>query len=397
MNILIKNATVVFGDGVRTSNVLIKNGKIAEIDYKGKTADNTEIIEADGLYLLAGFIDLHVHGGGGADFMDATTDAFETAVKAHLKHGTTLLYPTAVAASYDDLCDFLNAYNKFKEKSDYSALTDGVHLEGPYFFGATQLSRGAQKADVLRLPDMNEVERLLAVANGSIVRWDASPELPGAYEFANKMRDNGIICGVAHTDATAPETLKGFENGFNHVTHFYNATSLHRKREQTVYAGVVEATYLADDVTVELIGDGCHIPKETFMLTLKIKGKDKLSVITDGMRIAGTNMQSGKLGSLKNGSEVIVDCDVAKLADKVSFAGSIATMDRCFRVLCNDFGLDLPTASYLLSFAPAKRMGIDYKKGSISINKDADLVLLDENFTVKQVLVGGKILEKNNL
>ena len=391
MNTLIKNAAVVFCDGVRVSDILIKNGKIADIDYKGEITENTEIIDADGDYLLAGFVDLHVHGGGGADFMDATVDAFETAVKAHLKHGTTLLYPTAVAASFEDLCDFLNAYNDFKANSDYADLTDGVHLEGPYFFGATQLSRGAQKADVLRLPDMAEVEKLLAVSKGSIARWDASPELPGAYEFANKMRECGIVCAVAHTDATAPETLKGFENGFNHVTHFYNATSLHRKREQTVYAGVVEATYLDDNVTVELIGDGCHIPKETFMLTLKIKGKDKLSVITDGMRIAGTDMQSGKLGSLKNGSEVIVDSGVAKLADKVSFAGSIATMDRCLRVLCNDFGIDLPTASVMLSLTPAKRMGADNKKGSIAVGKDADLVLVDKNLNVKQVMAGGKI------
>lgn len=391
MKMLIKNAAVVFCDGVRTSNVLIKNGKIADVNYNGNLTDDIEVINADGLYLLAGFVDLHVHGGGGADFMDATVDAFETAVKAHLKHGTTLLYPTAVAASYDDLCDFLNAYNQFKEQSEYAKLTPSVHLEGPYFFGANQLSRGAQNGAVLRLPDMDEVEKLLAVSKGSISRWDASPELEGAYEFANKMRELGIICSVAHTDATAPQTLKGFENGFNHVTHFYNATSLHRKREQTVYAGVVEATYLDDNVTVELIGDGCHIPKETLALTLKIKGAQKISVITDAMRIAGTNMQSGKLGSLKCGMEVIVDNNVAKLADKVSFAGSIATMDRCLRVLCNDYGIDLPTASVMLSLAPSIRMGVDNQKGSIAVNKDADFVLFDNNLNLKQVIVGGKI------
>lgn len=395
MKTLIKNAAVVLCDGVRTSNVLIIDGKIADVDYKGEITADMEIINADGCYLLAGFVDLHVHGGGGADFMDATVDAFETAVKAHLKCGTTLMYPTAMSASFEDLCDFLNAYNEFKEKNEFGVITPGVHFEGPYFFGATQLSRGAQNTAVLRLPDMAEVDKLLKVANGSILRWDASPELPGAYEFANKMRDNGIVCAVAHTDATAPETLKAFENGFNHVTHFYNATSLHRKREQTVYAGVVEATYLDDNVTVELIGDGCHIPKETFMLTLKIKGKDKLSVITDGMRIAGTDMQSGKLGSLKNGSEVIVDCGVAKLSDKVSFAGSIATMDRCLRVLCNDFGIDLPTASIMLSLTPAKRMGADKQKGSIEVGKDADLVIADKDLNIKQVMVGGKFFGEN--
>ena len=136
MKTLIKNAAVVFCDGVRVSDILIENGKIADTDYKGEITENMKILNADGNYLLAGFVDLHVHGGGGADFMDATPEAFETAVKTHLKHGTTLLYPTAVAASFDDLCDFLNAYNQFKSTSEYAALTDGVHLEGPYFFGS---------------------------------------------------------------------------------------------------------------------------------------------------------------------------------------------------------------------------------------------------------------------
>ena len=122
---------------------------------------------------------------------------------------------------------------------------------------------------------------------------------------------------------------------------------------------------------------------------------DKLSVITDGMRIAGTNMQSGKLGSLKNGSEVIVDSGVAKLSDKVSFAGSIATMDRCLRVLCNDFEIDLPTASCMLSLTPAKRMGADKAKGSIDVGKDADLVIVDKGLNVKQVIFGGKIIGEN--
>ena len=126
-----------------------------------------------------------------------------------------------------------------------------------------------------------------------------------------------------------------------------------------------------------------------------IKGKEKLSVITDAMRIAGTDMQSGKLGSLKNGSEVIVDSGVAKLSDKVSFAGSIATMDRCLRVLCNDFGIDLPTASVMLSLTPAKRMGADGKKGSIEVGKDADLVLVDKKLNVLKVMAGGKIFKGN--
>ena len=392
--LIIKNARVVLPDTVlEKRNVLIENGKICDLDYKNLNDTLAELIDADGNYLFAGFIDLHVHGGGGADFMDASPKAFETAVSAHLKHGTTLLYPTALAAPFEELKCFLECFNKFKEDSSLSKLTPGVHLEGPYFFGGNQTGRGAQKVGALRKPDMDEVEKLLAISNGSIKRWDAAPELEGADIFGRRMKSEGILCAVAHTDATAEETEIAFDNGFSHVTHFYNANSMHRKREQTVFAGVVEATYLNDNVTVELIGDGCHIPKQDIYLAIKIKGVENVSIISDAMRIAGTDMKSGKLGNIETGTDVIVDEDVAKLTDKASFAGSIATMDRCLRVLNQKYGIDLPTASVLLSLAPAIRMGISANKGSIEVGKDADLLIIDKALTVKKVIVGGSIME----
>lgn len=386
---IIKNVTVVLPEGIlENRNVLVKQGKIADLDYKVQPSE--ACVDGQGNYLLAGFIDLHVHGGGGADFMDETVDSFETAVRAHRDHGTTLLYPTAMAATFEDLRTFLEVFQKFAATSELGKLTPGVHLEGPYFFGANSNSRGAQKGDVLRLPDPEEVEKLLAVAKGCIHRWDASPELEGACWFGNKMVEEGILCAAAHTDATAAEAVLGFQNGFSHVTHFYNATSLHRKREQTVYAGVVEATYLNDNVTVELIGDGCHIPKEDVYLAKKIKGAEQVSIITDGTRLSGTDAKTGKLGSKKNGTDVIVEDGVAKLPDRTFFAGSIATMDRCLQVLCGKYGVDVSTASVMLSLAPAKRMGLEKTKGSIAIGKDADLVLVDRNWGVKQVFVGGE-------
>lgn len=392
--LIIKNARVVLPDTVlENRNVLIENGKICDLDYKNPNDTLAELIDADGNYLFAGFIDLHVHGGGGADFMDASPEAFEEVVKAHLKCGTTLLYPTALAAPFEELKCFLECFNKFKEDSSLSKLTPGVHLEGPYFFGGNQTGRGAQKVGALRKPDMDEVEKLLAISKGSIKRWDAAPELEGADIFGRRMKSEGILCAVAHTDATAEETEIAFDNGFSHVTHFYNANSMHRKREQTVFAGVVEATYLNDNVTVELIGDGCHIPKQDIYLAIKIKGAENVSIISDAMRIAGTSMTEGKLGNKDTGTDVIVDEDVAKLPSKVSFAGSIATMDRCLRVLSIKYGIDLPTASVLLSLAPAIRMGISANKGSIEEGKDADLLIIDKALTVKKVIVGGRLME----
>lgn len=371
-------------------NVLILNGKIADLNLPENTREGILTIDAKGLFLFAGFVDLHVHGGGGADFMDATPEAFEVAVKAHLAHGTTLLYPTAMSASEEDLTSFIEAFAAFRKSSPYAVMTPGLHMEGPYFAGAGQKSSGAQPTDVLRLPDLEEVKRLLAIEDGAILRWDAAPELEGADRFGDYLSSLGIRVAVAHTDATAEQCANGYAHGFSHVTHFYNANSMHRKREQTVYAGVVEATYLDDGVSVELIGDGCHIPREDILLALKIKGAQKVSVITDATRIAGTDLKVAKLGSLANGRDVIVEDGVAKLPDRSSFAGSIATMDRCLRVLCQAYKIDPSTASVMLSLAPAKYMGADATKGSIEIGKDADLVLTDADWNIQKVILGGK-------
>lgn len=384
-SLLIKNANVVLPDEVKLTNVLIKDGKIASLEYNDK-ADRE--IDINGDYLLAGFVDIHVHGGGGADFMDATLQAFETAVKSHLSHGTTTLIPTAMTATESDLVDFLNAFKDFKKNSEYSGLTPGVHLEGPYFSGANAKSSGAQPSGLLRLPDEGEMDRLLKIANGDILRWDAAPDLCGSDMFARKCKEKGIICSIAHSAATSEETQEGINNGFSHVTHFYNAVTTYRKEGQKVLAGVVEAAYLNDDVTVELICDGRHIPRDILRLALKIKGAEKVSAITDGMRISGTDMKSGKLGSLKNGTDVIVDDNVAKLPDMSSFAGSIATMDRCLRVLVKDYGIDIITASKMLSKAPSNLLGLK-DKGSIEMGKNADLVVFDSNLSFRKVIKNG--------
>ena len=393
-NLLIKNAAVVFPDSIKHScNVLTLNGKISDCDFRGELPENTEIINAGGNYLLPGFIDIHIHGGGGADFMDATPEAFETAVKAHLRHGTTTLVPTAMSASEKDLTAFLKAFKSFRKNSKYGALTPGVHLEGPYFSGASAKSGGAQPRDILRLPDINEVERLLKTADGDILRWDAAPELPGADEFARCMTDNGILCAIAHSNADSEEAQRGIDCGFSHVTHFYNAVTTYHKEGQTVYGGIVETAYLNSGVTVELICDGKHIPRDILKLALKIKGVNSVAAITDAMRLSGTDMRQGKLGSLANGTDVIADDGVAKLPDMSSFAGSVATMDRCLKVLCLDYGISLTDASVMLSGTPARLLRLGSTKGRIQNGMDADMVLVNREMAVMCVISNGKVVK----
>ncbi len=391
-SLLIKNARVVLPDGItEPSDVFSSNGRITLI---GKNVSEKAdcVLDAENGYLLPGFIDVHVHGGGGADFMDGTADAFETAVKAHLKRGTTTLVPTAMTASREELLGFVKAYLEFKEKSEYAENAPGLHFEGPYFSNSNSKSKGAQKGDIIRDIDFDEVNIILDAAKGSVIRWDAAPEIPNALKFAELMNQKGIICAVAHTDATGYEAEKGFVGGFTHVTHFYNAVTAYKKREQIVTAGVVEAAYLDDSVSVELICDGRHIPEHCMKLALKIKGADMVMGITDATRIACTDMKSGMLGSLQNGSYVIVDDGVAKLPDLTSYAGSICTMDRALRVVCRDYGIDVVTAAKMLSTTPARHVGMEKEVGSIEVGKKADLVIADGDFNVKTVVKNGTIV-----
>ncbi len=389
--LIIKNTRAVLYDSItEPTDILIKDGKIAAIE-KDITSNEAKVIDAKGGYLFPGFVDIHVHGGGGADFMDGTPEAFETAIKAHLERGTTTIVPTAMTATKQELIRFISAYKAFAVSSHYAPLACGLHLEGPYFSNSNSKSKGAQSGSLIRDIDFDEVKELLNLADGSIVRWDAAPEIENSEKFAQLLTSKGIVCAVAHTNATADEAQRGYSAGFSHVTHFYNAVTAYMKREQTVTAGVVEATYLDDNVTVELICDGRHCPKQCLQLALKIKGADKVIGITDATRIACTDMKEGKLGSLESGANVIVDDGVAKLPDLSSYAGSICTMDRALRVLCIDYEIGAVGAAKLLATAPAKFLKLDDKVGEIKVGLNADLVITDSDFNVKTVLKDGKI------
>lgn len=389
--LFIKNARAVLPDRVTEPlNILVENGIIQEIGPDCHTEG--EILDAMGGYVFPGFIDVHVHGGGGADFMDGTPEAFETAVKAHLAKGTTTLVPTAMTATGEELEGFIRAYREFRAGSTYGSLAPGIHLEGPYFSKANGKSKGAQSGDLIRGVDEEEIRRLLALAEGSILRWDAAPEVPGSETFARILGENGVLCAVAHSHATGEEAQRGFAAGFSHVTHFYNAVTAYMKRDQVVTSGVVEAAYLDDGVTLELICDGRHVPKLCLQLALRIKGPDRVLGITDATRLACTEATKGKLGSLKNGTDVIVDDGVAKLPDMSSYAGSICTMDRALRVLCVDYGIDEVTAAKMLATNPARQLNMAASRGSVEPGKAADLVITDQNYAVRTVIKDGIVI-----
>ena len=383
--IYITNGTVVLPNGIeRNKTLVLRNGKIEGLWDGTPNAVDGEIVNANGGYVVPGFIDLHLHGGGGADFMDATESAFHTVVHTHFRHGTTALLPTTVAADKKAMQDFFDLYRKAKNETTGAELL-GIHLEGPYI---SQEMKGAQNPAYIREP--NEGEIAWIAENADIVaRITAAPELKGVEQLAKRCAPFNIALCVGHSNAVCGQVLKAVEYGFHHITHLYSNTPSVRKIGQTVYAGIVEAAYLSDDITIELIGDGCHVAKETMQMAFKLKGADNVALVTDAMRAAGTDVTESYLGAIKPENKVIVEDGVAKLPDKSFFAGSIATMDRVFKTAVARYGISLTDACKAVSLTPARLAGVAQRKGSLEAGKDADVVVLDQDFSVRLVLSKG--------
>lgn len=352
-----------------------------------EVADALEI-DAQGKYIAPGFIDLHIHGGGGHDFMDGSETAFLKIAETHAKYGTTAMVPTTLTSEKEDLLHTLVLYEQANKKNTAGAQFLGVHLEGPYF---AMNQRGAQDPRYIRDPDPEEYKDIL-FRSDAIKRWSAAPELKGAIAFGQYVRSKGILAAVAHTDAHYEEVLEAFENGYTLATHLYSGMSGVTRRNAFRYAGVIESAYIIDEMDVEIIADGVHLPPPLLKLVYKIKGAARTALITDAMRAAGMPPGRSILGSRHNGLEVIVEDNVAKLPDRSSFAGSVATADRLVRNMISLADVPLPDAVRMITNTPARIMGVEDKKGSLVAGKDADIVIFDENINIETTIVKGKVV-----
>ena len=373
---------------IRDGSVLLTDGIITEVSKGNIDAPDAVVINANGNYISPGFIDLHVHGGGGHDFMDNTIEAFLRIAETHAQYGTTAMLPTTLSSSRARLLETLKTYNEAERMNKVGSQFIGMHLEGPYF---ALNQAGAQDPRYIRNPDPTEYREILA-AYPCIKRWSAAPELPGAIEFGNYVTSQGVLAAMAHTDAVYEEALAGFENGYKLVTHLYSGMSGVTRRHAIRYAGVIEAAYLINDLDVEIIADGIHLPPPLLKLVYKIKGSERTALITDAMRAAGTNATESILGSLEDGLKVIIEDGVAKLPDRFAFAGSVATFDRLVRNMVWLAGVPLSDAVKMASATPARIMGIADKKGSIAVGMDADLVIFDEDINVQTTIAQGRVV-----
>ncbi len=388
--IKIINARAITPHGiVENASMLITGDKITDIREGDIDSPNAKIIDAEGKYVSPGFIDIHIHGGGGSDFMDGTVAAFLTIADTHARYGTTAMFPTTLTAEKEDLLNTLDIYQEALKQNKQGAQFMGMHIEGPYF---AMEQRGAQDPRYIRNPDEAEYKEIIAHAGNSIARWSAAPELEGALAFGRYAKSKGILPSVAHTDGVAEDVMKAFENGYSLATHFYSAMSGVMRRNGFRYAGVVEGVYLIDEMDVEIIADGIHLPAPLLKLVCKIKGIDRVALITDAMRAAGTTENESILGSQKNGVKVIIEDGVAKLPDRSAFAGSIATADKLVRNMIKLAGSSLVDAVKMMTIVPARIMNIDQQKGSLIAGKDADIIIFDENINIQMTMVKGKVV-----
>jgi N-acetylglucosamine-6-phosphate deacetylase len=298
------------------------------------------------------------------------------------------MLPTTLTSSKADLIQILDLYEEADNQNHEGAQFIGMHLEGPYI---AKTQAGAQDPRYIRDPDPEEYEHILARYK-NIKRWSAAPELPGAIRLGECLRSKKILPAIAHTDAIYEEVCAAFEKGYTHATHFYSAMSGVTRRNGFRYAGVIESAYLIDEMTVEIIADGIHLPAPFLKLIYKIKGASHTALITDAMRAAGMPPGESILGSLHNGIKVIVEDGVAKLPDRSSFAGSVATTDRLVRNMISLAGVGLQEAIRMMCATPARIMGIENKKGSLAPGKDADVVIFDDKINVSTTIVNGKII-----
>jgi len=389
MQLKITNGRIITQNQILDNgSILIADGKIIAVTEGSVDAPNATVIDAKGQYVSPGFIDIHVHGGGGHDFMDNSVAGFLEIAKIHAQHGTTAMFPTTLSCEKADLLDTLKAYEEADRLNTSGAQFMGIHVEGPYF---AMSQRGAQDPRYIHDPDPDEYKEVLSKSK-FIKRWSAAPELKGAIAFGQYMVQNNVLPAIAHTDAVYEDVIEAFNTGYTLATHFYSAMSGVTRRNAFRYAGVVESAYLIDDMDVEIIADGIHLPAPLLKLIYKIKGPDRIALITDAMRAAGMPPGESILGGLKNGTKVIVEDGVAKMPDRQSFAGSVATFDRLVRNMVNMAEVPLSEAVRMASQTPARIMKTDETKGSLAVGKDADIVLFDDGINIEMTIINGNIV-----
>ncbi|WP_234347366.1 N-acetylglucosamine-6-phosphate deacetylase [Streptomyces specialis] len=349
---------------------MVERGRIVADDRPGAAS----AVGLTGHWLVPGFVDLHVHGGGGASFSAGTAEEALRVIATHRAHGTTTLVASTVTGRLDDLAAQAGALSELVEQGDLA----GVHFEGP-FIAAGRC--GAHEPALLRDPDPEAVRKLIDAARGAARMLTLAPELPGGLDAVRLLRDRGVIAAVGHTDATYETTRRAIDAGATVATHLFNTMPPLTHRAPGPIAALLED----ERVTVELINDGTHLHPSVLRLAFRAAGAERVAFITDAMGAAGMGDGVYPLGPLR----VEVSGGVARLAEGGAIAGSTLTLDRALRRAVTVDGLPVAEAVRALSATPARLLGVADRVGTIEEGKDADLVVLDADWEVAGVMRRG--------
>lgn len=372
---LIKNCNIIYLDKIEKGSVLVENGKIKEINPSN--VNDTEVIDAEGLYLSPGFIDVHIHGAGGCDTMDGTVESINTIAKTIVQHGTTSFTPTTMTVAAEDIRKSMEVIKKLKEEGTEGANVLGAHLEGPFI---SPKAIGAQNPNFLLAPSVENYNKIVGDYSDAVVSITMAPEVEGAKELIKYLSDNGVTVSMGHTKATYDEAIEGIKCGACHSTHLYNAMTPFTHREP----GVVGATF-DTDITTETISDGIHISYPALRTAYKQKGTDKVLLVSDAMEACGMPDGQYSLG----GQDVIVKNGAARLLDG-TLAGSVLTLDKAVKNIYSNSNYPLNEVVRMATYNGAKHCHVEDHKGLIKEGYDADLILFNEDIEIQKVFVNGK-------
>jgi len=389
---LVFRGQLILPDRIERGAVIVREDRIADvIGINDALPPDAIVLDAGDGYLAPGFVELHVHGGAGGDFMDGTEEAFRLALRAHARHGTTRIAVTTTVATHEQILATLELTRQFRYAPEPNgSRVMGAHFYGPYF---RYEARGAHPGGPIRPAIEDEYSQYLEYAD-DLVTATVAPEIEGAKEFALACKAKGVRTNVGHSWATFDQMTEAVnEWGVRHVDHLFCAMSDKSKLRQfqmyPMQGGVLEATLYYDELTTEVIADGKHLDAGLLKLALKIKGPDRLALVTDCSRALDMPDGNYMIGPQIGGEPLIKRDGVGMLPDGSALASSVMGMDHMIRTFLNLTGRPLWEVIRMASLTPARIAGRVRELGSLEIGKRADIVTLDRNLSVKRVFIDG--------
>ena len=371
---LIENAVVVCRDGMITS-----------VKQAAAPPKNAHVVDARGGYIMPGFVDIHVHGGAGADFMDGTAEAVRTACQAHLQHGTTSIFPTTTTGSPEQIMAMLAACREVQQQ-ELSNIA-GVHLYGP-FFAPDKV--GCHSQSGRRTPTAAEYRRYFDTGLISVATCAA--ELPGAHAFYRMAARGRCLITCGHSNASWSEMQQAFDAGMRHVDHFWCAmssvASVRARLGVPMQGSMAEFVLMQPEMSTEVIADGCHLAPELLKFAYRMKGPERLCLVTDCNRALDMPPGQYRFGNAQDGTWFTSDGRVG-WAPGGSLASSIVGMDHMLRTMLKASGASLVDVVRMASLTPAERTGIADRTGSLEKGKAADVLVLNRKCEVKRVFLRG--------